>query len=177
MNDTHFLVPEILRKRVVRRDPSSAFPYLGTDWHMNNPTAASGVYSTALDIAVFAQMCLNGGRYKGAHVLSRASIKEMTRNQIPGIGTTFFGEQHLEASWGYGWSISGNEKWRYYSGALVSAGSYSHGGAGGVFLWVDPAQELVGVYLSVLKEKDDTKRMEETRKDLFANAVTAAIEE
>ncbi len=50
------------------------------------------------------------------------------------------------------------------------------GGLGGVYLWVDPVHELVGVYFSVVLEMVDDINMK-TSWDLFANAVTAAIDD
>ena len=32
-------------------------------------------------------------------------------------------------------------------GPLTSAGTYRHGGSTGVFVWVDPEQDLAGVFL------------------------------
>ena len=43
--------------------------------------------TTAEDLAIFLQAFLNGGSYGRARVLSRVTVAEMTRNQIPGIGT------------------------------------------------------------------------------------------
>jgi hypothetical protein len=47
-------------------------------------------------------------------------------------------------------------------------------GAGGVFYWVDPVYELVGVYFSVALESLDDTRWK-GRHYLFMNAVTAAV--
>jgi len=134
----------------------------------------AGVVSTALDLAVFGQACLNGGRYGDVRLLSPATIQQMTRNQIPGISVNWFGQFHREASWGYGWQVTCDEKWSYFDGSLRPAESFGHGGATGTFYWIDPQNEVVGVYLSlgVAWERDVFRH----RFDLFQNMVYAALD-
>jgi CubicO group peptidase (beta-lactamase class C family) len=118
-------------------------------------------------------MFLNGGAHGDARILSPVAVAEMTRNQIPGIGARFLLEFFPEASWGYGWSIDGAK--RSHPGAsLYSPRTYSHSGAGGVWMWVDPVYETVGIYLSVVLSRRPDGRMHRNS-DLFQNAVMAAI--
>jgi CubicO group peptidase (beta-lactamase class C family) len=119
-----------------------------------------------MDMAVFGQMFLNRGTYGDARIVSPASVAEMTRNQIPGIGARYGSEFFPEASWGFGWNVHEGKKDR---GSLHSPKAFCHVGAGGVFLWVDPVYEIVGMHFSVVVGWD--------RKcvDLFMNAVTAAV--
>ncbi|MEE9280693.1 MAG: serine hydrolase domain-containing protein [Myxococcota bacterium] len=184
MSDTSFVVPEAARARVVKRPADAPFaPFVNryvrgidSDHSLGMPSAEGGACTTAKDLGVFGQMFLNGGTYGGARILSTAAVSEMTRNQIPGIGTQFFGATyHKEASWGFGWQVQSNEKWRYWSGSLLSLGTYQHGGAGGTCLWVDPVNEIVGVYLSVVLEvTEDEEQL--WNLDLFQNLVTSAVE-
>jgi CubicO group peptidase (beta-lactamase class C family) len=90
----------------------------------------------------------------------------MTRNHIPGVCAQFGDEFFSEATWGLGWGIRGNKK---AGGILSSPRSFGHGGAGGIFLWVDPVYEIVGVYFSVVPTEIAWNT------DLFVNAVTAAV--
>jgi CubicO group peptidase (beta-lactamase class C family) len=173
MLDTDYVLPDSREHRLIRRPPGIPFPYLGMHRSHTSGAAFGGVTSTALDMAAFGQMFLNRGRYGGAQIISAASVTEMARNQIPGIGATFNGMYYPEASWGYGWGIHGNGKWKYFDGSLHSPRAFHHGGAGGVYLWVDPAYEIVGLYFSVLAHiipPNDPKWCT----DLFVNAVTAA---
>ncbi|MEJ2131660.1 MAG: serine hydrolase [Gammaproteobacteria bacterium] len=140
------------------------------------PHGGGGLNSTARDLAAFCQMFLNEGTYGATRVLSRASVIEMTRNQIPGVGCEFLDGWHDEASWGLGWSIQGNERWRYYHGSLPSIGSYNHGGAGGCFIMVDPEHELVAVYLSVCPNIDPESGEHHWDCDTFQDLVIAAVE-
>jgi CubicO group peptidase (beta-lactamase class C family) len=185
MQDTTAIVPDTVKHRVVRHK------YTGNDWWEQaladfkieqTPWANWGSYSTALDMAILGQMFLNRGRYGDARILSPATVAEMTRNQIPGIGG-WLGDVYIpEPSWGLGWPVHGNGKW---AGSLYSQRTFEHGGAGGVYLWVDPVYEIVGVYLSVESEGGIPPRLRlpevsegifwKWRLDLFINAVTAAV--
>jgi CubicO group peptidase (beta-lactamase class C family) len=118
-------------------------------------------------------MFLNRGAYAGARVLSPASVAEMTRNQIPCLPARYRGEFFPEAGWGVGWSVLGNKK-PERDGSLQSRSTISHSGAGGVCIWVDPANELVGVYLSVVLEMLPHGPYG-WNLDLLMNAVTAAV--
>jgi CubicO group peptidase (beta-lactamase class C family) len=182
MQDTFYIVADTVRARIVRRPLDAPWaattlmeaPGLATRELQELPLAAAGVYSTAMDMAIFGQMFLNRGSYGGVRILSPAAVTEMTRNQIPGVSAQFRSEIFPEASWGFGWSIHGNKR-ALQDGSLHSPQAFDHYGAGGVFFWVDPVYEIVGVYFSVVLEfRDDITRPKECY-DLFMNAVTAAV--
>jgi CubicO group peptidase (beta-lactamase class C family) len=181
MKDSYLVVPESVRERIVRRSPglpwtSAIGPVPAIDSRLNQrtPSAQGGAYSTARELAVFGQTFLNGGTYGGARILSRPAVAEMTRNQIPGTPVEMGEIAHKEASYGYGWFVRSNEKWKYWDGSLTSLGEFHHQGAGGSLLWVDPGQEIVGVYLSV--DTGITPDFEPLwNADLFQNAVTSAV--
>jgi CubicO group peptidase (beta-lactamase class C family) len=175
MVDTHFVVSEAMRQRVVRRPPDAyAVRVLDSRVFQDEPYAMGGAFGTAWDMAVFGQMFLNRGRYGDLRVLSPAAVAQMTRNQIPGISARYDGEVFPEASWGLGWSVLGEKK-AERDGSLRSSQSFDHGGAGGAFLWVDPVYEIVGVYFSVaLRILPPFDNMDWCR-DLFMNMVMAAV--
>jgi CubicO group peptidase (beta-lactamase class C family) len=125
-------------------------------------------------VAVFGQTFLNGGTYGSARILSPPAVTEMTRNQTPGTPVETLGIQHLEASYGYGWFVRSNEKWKYWDGSLNSLGEFHHQGAGGCLLWVDPPKEIVGVYLSI--DTGITPDLEPLwNADLFQNVIAASV--
>ena len=184
MKDTYYIVPESLDPRIVKRpaDAPGAQPMSRYNQGQNSrqiqetPYGFTGVFSTAMDMAVFGQMFLNGGQYGDRRVLSRPTVSEMTRIQIPGIGVDWFGTYIPEASWGYGWAVAGDRKWKYNRGSLHSRKSFGHTGAGGTRLLVDPVHEIVFVYFSVVLEA--TPRLEQkTNSDLCENAIYASINE
>ena len=180
MNDTDFITAESIKHRIVQRPSKSPFP-TELDDRMSTPLALSGVFGTAADMAVFCQMFLDGGASRNTRLLSPATVSAMTRNQIPGVPTTegqitsnYKGQYYSEASWGYGWSINGAEPWKYQPGTLMSLGAFQHWGAGGTYMWVDPANELVGIYFSVAETIDG---IYVTNAEHFSNAITAAIDD
>jgi len=132
---------------------------------------AGGLVSTTWDIALFGQALLGGG----TPILSRATVREMTRNQIPGVSARFESEYFPEASWGYGWDVQ-SEKKAPRGGSLLSPRAFGHVGGGGVYVWVDPELELVGAYFSVLAETRPGWYSFSCA-DLFVNAATAAVAE
>ncbi|HEY6282759.1 MAG TPA: serine hydrolase domain-containing protein [Nitrososphaerales archaeon] len=137
---------------------------------------SGGAFSTVMDMARFEQMFLNGGIYGSARVLSPATVAEMTRNQIPGVSATFLDEYFPEAGWGLGWSVHGNKAG--LAGSLYSPSSFEHGGAGGIWVWVDPELEIVGAYFSsTVISLTLAESLKHWRDDLFIDAVTASVEE
>lgn len=132
------------------------------------------VCANARDMATFAQVFLNDGVHGGTRILSRASVRAMTRNQIPGISSTWDDEHFPEASWGYGWGVRGLKKARG-SDSLLSAVAIEHGGIDMHLMWADPTYDLIGLYLSVLPPGVSTERNAAWCADLFTNAAVAAI--
>ena len=139
------------------------------------PHPASGVYSSAGDMAIFGQMFLNQGQYDDIRILSPVTIAAMTRNQIPGVPAKYFDERFPEASWGLGWSVNAQFKGEVYGEQLLSPTSYGHGGGGGTMLWIDPQKELLMVFFSVLTQSLEDREM--LGADLFMNMVASAIED
>ncbi len=96
---------------------------------------ASGLFSTAPDLAKFGQMMLNHGVCRGRRLVSEASFKRMTTlapgtvalKPAPGIGLVWFVKQHDDEG--------------------LAAGSFGHNGARGPALFVDPAHQLVLILL------------------------------
>ncbi len=172
MKDTSYGLPNMLENRAAKRPPDSSTFTSEEWWRMGS--GSGGAFSTAKDMAIFGQMMLNDGSYRNAQILSPASVSEMTRNQIPGIPASILNQTFPEASWGLGWSIHGENKSQAYAEPLQSSQSFSHGGASGVFLWVDPASDFVGVYFSVDVEFDEEKG-HIWNADLFVNASMSAI--
>ena len=174
MFDTTFVLPPAKRaRRVVRRAglplsgelPGIAsrtmFPPIDGAENDAWDSGASGAASTAVDIAVFAQMLLNGGTYGGLRVLSRASVAAMTAPQVP-HGTHSYWSQidpntgarvevaERGGNYGYGlFIVARDDRSMYWNGSLMGGRTYSHIGAGVSNFWVDPDADLIGVYVSV----------------------------
>jgi CubicO group peptidase (beta-lactamase class C family) len=172
MMDSHFGLPDALRPRVVRRGPDACDPDLDTPRFQQMSWGSAGAFSTTPDMAIFGQMFLNRGAYGQQRILSAASVAAMTHDQLPGIQARIGNEFFPEASWGLGWSIHGQKTG--WCGGLYSPQAYEHWGSGGVYMWVDPIYEVVGVYFGVVPVPETDPRYTELN-DLFTDAVTAAI--
>ncbi len=172
MKDSSYGLPQALEPRVVLRGPTAHEPDLDTPEFQQRAWGAAGAFSTALDMAIFGQMFLNRGAYGDHRVLSPATVAAMTRDQVPGVQARILTEFFPEASWGLGWSIHGRKTG--WCGGLYSPQAYEHWGSGGVYLWVDPTYDVVGVYFSAIPVPETDPRYTELQ-DLFTDAVSAAI--
>jgi CubicO group peptidase (beta-lactamase class C family) len=173
LEDTSFVLPEHLFPRTVGWSVAQGMVDTTSRGFRELPHPAGGVHSTAMDIAVFGQMFLNGGSCGDARILNRYTVAEMTRDQIPGLAATLGPLHFPDASWGYGWSVMGNQKWPGYP--TFTKDTFGHSGAGAMMLWMDTVHDVVGVYLSICRYKALLEPI--TNADLFVNAVTAAVED
>lgn len=101
---------------------------------------AGGLFSTAADVAQFYQMMLNRGGGHGHRLLSEQAVAEMTRTQTGDIKTGFVEGM----SWGLGFQVV---KAPQGVTAMLSSGTFGHGGAYGTQSWADPAKDLVLVMM------------------------------
>jgi len=104
------------------------------------PIPAGGLYSTASDLARAYRMMLNHGELDGKRILSAASVKEMTRVETGDLTSGFT----PGLGFGFGWGVV-----RQPQGvtAMLSPGTFGHGGAFGTQGWIDPHKDLVLVML------------------------------
>jgi CubicO group peptidase (beta-lactamase class C family) len=182
MRDSSLRLEPEFEGRIVKREPRWAGPrgFLVDDESLDTPWGSRGLNTTAMDIARFGQTILNGGTCGSQRLLSAASVREMTRNQIPeGIGEISFRGSAVQASYGYGWFVIGDQRWSM-NGSLLPIGTYSHSGFGGTVLWVDSVNDVVGVFFSVGTWEGDSV-MPESPDEIglgpapFQDMVTAAV--
>jgi CubicO group peptidase (beta-lactamase class C family) len=102
-------------------------------------SGGAGLVSTAGDYFRFCQMMLNRGELDGARVLKAETVDRMTRSQLGELKIPF-GSGFM----GYGFGIVAEKG----KDEPAEPGSYSWGGAFNTFFWVDPKNELIGVYMS-----------------------------
>jgi CubicO group peptidase (beta-lactamase class C family) len=104
------------------------------------PAANGGLFSTAPDYARFCQMILNGGEYKGRRFLKPESVQLMTTVQSGDLKTGFTPGN----GWGLGWCVI-----REPQGvtAMLSPGTFGHGGAYGTQAWIDPVKKRIYVLM------------------------------
>lgn len=104
-------------------------------------SGGGGLVSTTMDYARFAQMLANGGELDGVRILSRKTIELMTADHCQNASIAM---RSGGRTFGLGFGIVENQG---LSGSLVSEGSYSWGGAAGTLFWVDPEENLIGLYM------------------------------
>ena len=108
-----------------------------TAYRMGGISGHAGLFSTAGDLARFAQMMLKGGRLHGARILSLRSVEEMTIPQSPP------GDARLR---GLGWDLGA--PFAPNRDQLPAVGSYGHYGYTGTMLWIYPVSKTFVIVLS-----------------------------
>lgn len=143
MKDTVFNPPVTLTGRIAatENDPERGGILIGTvhdenAWAMNGVSGHAGLFSTAVDLAVYAQMFLNRGLYEGERVLISRSVESMTSLQTEG----------LNERRGLGWLLQGEET--SSAGDMLSEEAFGHTGFTGTSLWIDPRYELIVILLT-----------------------------
>jgi uncharacterized protein YbbC (DUF1343 family)/CubicO group peptidase (beta-lactamase class C family) len=139
MNETRFLPPVAWQSRIAPTEEDESHHLLRGVVH--DPTARrmggvaghAGLFSTADDLAKFAQALLEGGH----GILSSPTIAKMTAPQQPVNGTTLRG---------FGWDI--DSPFSSNRGELLPVGGYGHTGFTGTSLWIDPATKTYIVLLT-----------------------------
>lgn len=103
---------------------------------LNGQSGNAGLFSTAGDLAIFAQMMLNGGIYKGVRILSPLTVRAMT---------SLYPELKF-AGRGLGWDI--RSAYASNMGDIFPTSSYGHTGFTGTSLVIDPETETIVILLS-----------------------------
>jgi CubicO group peptidase (beta-lactamase class C family) len=153
MVDTGYYVPEAKWNRlVVLYTPHPG----GTAQRSNSPAqesyqkkpalmmGGSGLVSTASDYARFVQMLLNGGELDGVRILSPKTVDLMRSNLLGDLPSV----NNVNGRVGYGFGLTfavnlGIDK----TGAIGSKGEYNWGGAAGTAFWIDPKEDMIGVFM------------------------------
>jgi CubicO group peptidase (beta-lactamase class C family) len=139
------------------------------------PQGNGGLYSTPTDYARFCQMLLNRGTFEGKRILSEAAFKVLTSVHTGDLPTGFF-QQADRGGYGanYGWGIGTCILRTPHPGlaAMLSPGTFGHGGAWGTQAWVDPVKG-VAYLLFVQRSNFPNSDASEVRRVFQEAAVTA----
>jgi CubicO group peptidase (beta-lactamase class C family) len=114
------------------------------------PQGNGGLFSTGPDYARFCQMLLQGGTLDGRRYLSPEALRYLATPQTGDLPTGFFQNdafgQHGDK---YGWGIGTCVLRAPHEGvaAMLSPGTYGHGGAWGTQAWIDPARQVAYVLM------------------------------
>jgi CubicO group peptidase (beta-lactamase class C family) len=140
------------------------------------PQGNGGLYSTAPDYARFSQMLLNGGTLEGKRYLSDAAMKLLTTPQTGTLPTGFFqSETYGNRGANYGWGPGTCILITPHDGvaAMLSPGTYGHGGAWGTQAWIDPVKGAAFI-LMVQRSNFPNSDASEVRA-AFQNAAVQAL--
>ena len=156
MKDTGFHVPEAKLDRLPAcygRDFSTgevAVLHEARGGHFARPPAfesgGGGLVSTADDLLALGRMMLGRGAYGRERVLSRPSVELMTRDHLTPeqkAGSPFFENFWEVCGWGFGMGVVTAQ-----ADVAGVPGRFGWDGAFGTSWWVDPTEQLVGVFLT-----------------------------
>lgn len=96
----------------------------------------AGLFATATDLGMFAEMLLQEGAHNNRQFLHPASVRLLNTNYTP----------HLDESRSIGWLMKG--KGFSSGGDLMSSRAFGHTGFTGTSLWIDPELEAYFILLT-----------------------------
>ncbi|HET9799537.1 MAG TPA: serine hydrolase [Gemmatimonadaceae bacterium] len=170
MSDTHFRPDPSLRGRIAPTElnPPRGYPLRG-EVHDENAYALGGVaghaglFSTASDLSIFAQMLLDGGSYNGTRIVADSTVALFTKRAA---GTRALG-----------WDTCDGEG---SCGKYLGPTAYGHTGFTGTSLWIDPEREMFVILLTnrvhAARARRPAKVIADVRADLSDAAALAVTD-
>jgi beta-N-acetylhexosaminidase len=119
------------RRRLIQGEVHDEAAYL-----MGGIAGHAGLFSTAEDLARFAQMLLNGGDLEGFRLLQPHTVRLFTARAVDGAGQR-----------GLGWDLRSMTGYSS-AGTRFGARSFGHTGFTGTSMWIDPDAGLYVILLS-----------------------------
>ncbi|MEP7346877.1 MAG: serine hydrolase [Gemmatimonadaceae bacterium] len=171
MNDTNFRPADSLQYRIAPTEvtPPRGYPLRG-EVHDENAYALGGVaghaglFSSASDLAVFAQMLLNKGEINGIRLISDSTISLFTKRTA---GTRALGWDTADGDGG--------------SGSYLSERAFGHTGYTGTSMWIDPDREMFVILLTnrvhAARARRPSKVIADVRADLADAAAIAVMDD
>ena len=140
MHETGYLPNEKLRARAATTEQRDGQWLRGV---VHDPRAAllggvaghAGLFSTAGDMALYANMMLSRGKVGETQLMNPLTITQMTTPRD-------IGGQKRGLGWDMGSKYSSNR------GELCSARAFGHGGFTGTAMWIDPELDLFVIFLA-----------------------------
>jgi CubicO group peptidase (beta-lactamase class C family) len=127
-----------------RVDVSATYPTDAPDVFVRG---GLGLYSTAADYMRFAQMLADGGTVDGQQVIGRKTLELMHSNHLPPelMPIEILGQPMPGMGFGLGSRVLLDVA---QTAGVGSVGEYGWAGAAKTYYWVDPTEELVGVFMT-----------------------------
>lgn len=110
---------------------------------MGGVSGNAGLFATANDLAKLMQMYMQFGNYGGEQLIKTSTLKEFTKVQYP--------ENDNKRGLGFDKPLLDNDTLSLAKASpspLASKGSFGHGGFTGTYIWADPDNQLVYIFLS-----------------------------
>jgi CubicO group peptidase (beta-lactamase class C family) len=172
MSDTDFYVPASKAHRFAAcysADPQGGMTFHATERKgtltlQDDPTTSvfltppdfvsggGGLCSTTADYLTFCRALINGGEIDGVRLLGPKTLKLMTSNHLPngldlpGLSRSLFSEATYNGiGFGLGFSVTMDPVKTMIPG---SPGEFSWGGAATTSFWIDPAEELITIFMT-----------------------------
>jgi CubicO group peptidase (beta-lactamase class C family) len=162
MKDTAFFVPPEKSHRLAANyfrgkdktlklidDPETS-PYLAEPAMLSG---GAGLVGTTADYLRFAEMLRRGGELDGARILGPRTIDLMRQNHLTGgkelseVALGVFAETPYDGvGFGLGFAMTLDN----VRAGTIGAGDYYWGGAASTIFWVDPAEDLVAIFMTQL---------------------------
>jgi CubicO group peptidase (beta-lactamase class C family) len=166
MRDTRFRPEPSLRPRVAATEFDPARGHIWGEVHDPNAWALGGVaghaglFGSARDLAVFAQMLLNGGEYGGVRILRPETVARWT---TPGF---------VRSSRALGWDTPSRNS---SAGRYFGPRSFGHTGYTGTSIWIDPERGLFVILLTNRVNPTSENQKHVALRRAVADAVQSAI--
>jgi serine-type D-Ala-D-Ala carboxypeptidase len=164
MTDTYYRPPQSVWARTAPTAVTSSRGYpLQGEVHDDNASALGGVaghaglFSTASDLSIFAQMLLNGGEYGGVRIVSDTAVELFT--------TRAAGSRAL------GWDTCQGD---YGCGRYLSETAFGHTGFTGTSMWIDPDRDMFVILLTNRVYDARARRPAKVISDVRADVADAA---
>jgi CubicO group peptidase (beta-lactamase class C family) len=165
MSDTYFRPAPAERDRIAPTEVSSprGYPLRGevhdeSAWALGGVAGHAGLFSTAADLSLFAQMMLNRGTLNGVRIVSDSAVARFT--------------QRTSGTRALGWDTSDGEG---TAGVFMGENAYGHTGFTGTSLWIDPDRELFVVLLTNRVHAPRARRPAKVIADVRADLADAAV--
>ena len=181
MDDTDFYVPPEKADRLAAcYQRTQEVPLALQDDPVHSPYLAKpalfsgggGLVSTLHDYARFAQMLCNGGHLGGTRILGRKTLELMARNHLPGgkdlneLSISLFSETTMSGiGFGLGFAVTLDPARAQLPG---TPGEFFWGGAASTYFFVDPAEELIAVFMTQLLPSSALNLRREMRALIYA---------
>ena len=115
-------------------------------------SGGGGLCSTAADYLSFCRSLLNGGELAGVRLIGPKTLALMTSNHLPGghdlpaLSRSLFSEAAYHGiGFGLGFAVTMSPALTLIPG---SAGEFNWGGAATTSFWIDPAEELIAIFMT-----------------------------